>query len=247
MMNVVIAPSYEALSSAVADEIVKHLQDIQSPLFCATSGDTPTGVYRELVQRQQKGFINTKQWDFVGLDEWSGMNGQNEGSCRNYLDRELFGPLQTSDDHICFFDGKAGDQQGECKRIDQFINAHGGIDVMLLGLGLNGHVGMNEPGVDPALFSHVAELDILTAQVGQKYFSSETKLTHGLTLGIASMMQARHVILMVNGEKKSSIVQKVIEGEITADVPASLLRNHPRFSIFLDGAAASKLKRASGV
>lgn len=240
-MNIVIKPSYELLSAAVADEVVKCLHLSPRRLFCPASGDTPSGLYSELVRRQQNGSIDTAQWLFVGLDEWSGMNGEDQGSCRFYLDRQLFRPLHVPEDRIRFFDGRAKNPQEECRLVEQFIDRHGGIDVLVLGLGMNGHVGMNEPGVDPDLLSHVAELDAVTKQVGQKYFTSEKELIQGLTLGIASILRARRIILMVNGEKKSSIVQRVVQGDVTPDVPASLLRDHPGFSIILDENAAKKL------
>lgn len=240
-MNIVIKPSYESLSAAVADEVVQYLHLATHPLFCPASGDTPAGLYNELVRRQQNGSIDTERWFFVGLDEWTGMNAEDQGSCRFYLDRQLFGPLRVPEGRIRFFDGRAKNPQEECRLVEQFIDRHGGIDVVILGLGMNGHVGMNEPGVDPGLLSHVAELDAVTKQVGQKYFTSGKELTQGLTLGIASILRARRIILMVNGEKKSSIVQQVVEGDVTPHVPASLLRNHPGFSIFLDETAAKKL------
>lgn len=240
-MNIVVKPSYDVLSAAVADEVVNYLRLATHPLFCPASGDTPAGLYNELVRRQQNGSIDTDQWFFVGLDEWAGMNGADQGSCRFYLDRQLFGPLHVPEDRIRFFDGRAKNPQEECGLVEQFIDRREGIDVVVLGLGMNGHVGMNEPGVDPDLLSHVAELDAVTKQVGQKYFTSEKELTQGLTLGITTILRARRIILMVNGEKKSSIVQRVVQGDVTQYVPASLLRNHPGFSIFLDETAASKL------
>ncbi|POY35880.1 glucosamine-6-phosphate deaminase [Solitalea longa] len=241
-MKISLADTYEALSQQVVNDVVQCLSKAGTPLFCPASGDTPSGVYAELVKQQQQGIINTANWRFVGLDEWGGMNGEDEGSCRFYLNKQLFFPLQTPEENVCFFDGKVEDPLTECERIDEFIDIHKGIDVVVLGLGMNGHIGMNEPGTSPDLHSHVSALDPVTQQVGQKYFSSQKKLLTGLTLGIASIMEAKHVILMVSGEKKASIVKKVIEGEITTEVPASLLRNHPSFSIYMDKAAAGHLK-----
>jgi len=117
----------------------------------------------------------------------------------------------------------------------------GGITAAIVGLGMNGHVGMNEPGTSPELYSHIAEIDTETQKVGQKYFKEQQHLSHGLTLGIASLMKARHIILLVNGAKKAQIVQKVLEGEISESLPASLLRKHPDLKVYLDKEAASML------
>ena len=116
---------------------------------------------------------------------------------------------------------------------------HGGIDIAIVGLGMNGHIGMNEPGTSPSLYAHVADIDAITQEVGQKYFKKEQQLTHGLTLGIASLMDAKNIVLLVSGNKKAAIVHKVLEGEISEELPASLLRNHKNFHVYLDAEAAS--------
>ncbi len=110
-----------------------------------------------------------------------------------------------------------------------------------MGLGLNGHVGLNEPGTDPSLHSHISLIDSVTQQAGQKYFTEQKQLTHGITLGLANLMEAKKVILLVSGKQKAAIIKKVLEGDITEQVPASLLRKHPDFIIYLDEKAAELL------
>ena len=171
------------------------------------------------------------------------MNGNDEGSCRFHLNNQLFNPLQIAEKQISFFDGRAKDLNEECDRIENFIKEHGGIDLAIVGLGMNGHVGMNEPGTSPSLHSHVAEIDSITQQVGQKYFKEKTALSKGITLGIANLMEARNVFLLVNGKKKAEIVKQVLEGEISEQFPASFLRNHKNFSVYLDDEAASLLQK----
>ena len=131
----------------------------------------------------------------------------------------------------CFFDGKAINVESEIQKTSNFIKEHGGIDIAILGLGLNGHVGMNEPGTDPSLHSHISEIDKITQQAGQKYFKQTREISRGITLGIADIMDARHLILLVSGEKKAAIVQQVLEGEISELFPASLLRKHNHFNV----------------
>jgi 6-phosphogluconolactonase/glucosamine-6-phosphate isomerase/deaminase len=154
----------------------------------------------------------------------------------------LFYPLQIAEDHICVFDGKAKDPDGECERIENFIQHQGGIDVAIVGLGMNGHVGMNEPGTKPSLRSHVVDLDPVTQQVGQKYFKEQKQLIKGITLGLGTLMDAKHVILLVNGKHKAPIVQQVLKGEISEQLPASLLRRHHDLRVYLDKDAATKLQ-----
>ena len=188
------------------------------------------------MDKVNKNEANVNGWYFLGLDEWGGMNGDNEGSCRWHLNNQLFHPLKPAEDHIAFFDGKA-DLESECDRIENFIGQHG-IDVSILGLGMNGHIGMNEPGTPVSSRTHVNELDPLTAQVGQKYFKTATELKDGITLGIATLLESKHIFLLVSGSKKAAIIKEVLEGAISEEVPATLFLNHANLTIYLDKEAA---------
>ena len=240
-MNIFILDSYEDLSRQAADTLISVVKDQKQPLLCVASGDSPAGLYRELVNRVTRKELNIADWFFVGLDEWCGMNGKDEGSCRYHLDRQLFQPLQIKEEQICFFDGRARDPVAECQRIEAFISARNGIDIAIVGLGMNGHVGMNEPGTPPNTRAHVAALDEMTKQVGQKYFQQETVLTSGLTLGLADLLAARNVFLLANGARKAGIVSRALHEPVSEQLPVSLLRRHSGFSVYLDKAAAAKL------
>jgi glucosamine-6-phosphate isomerase len=242
-MKLLLADAYDALSSQAADDLVALLKDKKHPLICVASGDSPAGLYRELVRRVEAKELNVSDWYFVGLDEWLGMNGTDEGSCRFHLDQQLFHPLQINPERICFFDGRSKDAEAECQQVEAFIANHGGIDVAIVGLGLNGHVGMNEPGTPVSARTHVAELDPLTQQVGQKYFTQQTQLSAGLTLGIANLLECRAVFLMANGRHKAEIVQKVLNEPVAVVRPASLLLQHQAFSVYLDKEAASGIEK----
>lgn len=240
-MKVFIADSYAKMSKQAADDVVAIMNSQKQPLICTASGDSPAGLYKEIVERSNKKQIDVSNWFFVGLDEWVGMNGNDEGSCRYHLDKQLFDPLQTGKDKICFFDGRKKDLKTECEQTEYFIQQHGGMDAVILGVGMNGHVGMNEPGTSPRLRSHVTDLDPTTQQVGQKYFTKEQKLTQGITLGLATLMEADNIILIAGGKHKADIIQKIIEEEISEKLPATLLRRHPSLKIYLDADAASKM------
>ncbi|HEY9342843.1 MAG TPA: glucosamine-6-phosphate deaminase [Hanamia sp.] len=242
-MNLFISNTYESMSAKAAEAVMQIMQSKRNPLLCPASGDSPTGLYKELIHDASKFKRDISGWYFVGLDEWLGMNGDDEGSCRFHLNNQLFNPLHISENNICFFDGKTKDLNAECDKVESFITKHGGIDVAIVGLGMNGHVGMNEPGTSSALRSHVTEIDAITQQVGQKYFKEKTHISKGITLGIANIMEARNVLLIVSGNKKAEIVRRLLEGEISEQLPASLLRNHPNCSVYLDAEAASLLEK----
>jgi galactosamine-6-phosphate isomerase len=241
-MNMVITDSYEEMSRQAAEELLRVIQSMEQPLICPASGSSPEGMYRQFVQLVENNQINTSNWFFVALDEWRGMNENDEGSCRFYLDQQLFRPLGTRDENICFFNGRAADLEAECQKAEEFIAAHGGIDVAIVGLGMNGHIGMNEPGTPAALRTHIADIHPVTKQVGQKYFSEPKELDAGLTLGLANLLEASNLFLLVNGAHKAGIVSRMIHEEVSDQLPATILRNHPGLRIYLDREAAQYLK-----
>jgi galactosamine-6-phosphate isomerase len=241
-MKFILNGTCEAQSIRAADDLFEKTRSLKNPLICPASGDSPAGLYKMIVQRVREKKLDISDWFFVGLDEWAGMNGDDEGSCRYHLDQELFHPLQIPGERICFFDGRANGLEQECQRVENFIQTHHGIDIAILGLGMNGHVGMNEPGTSPGTRSHVAELHRTTQQVAQKYFRKQQQLTRGLTLGLATLMESKHVMLLVNGEKKAEIVQRVFEEDISSELPASFLRRHPSFDVYLDAVATKRMQ-----
>ena len=242
-MQVNIEKTYETMSEKALDELLGKIRGVKNALVCTASGDSPKGLYNQLISSVKHNNADIKMWDFLSLDEWMGMNGNDEGSCRFHLNNDLFNPLNVTEDKITFFDGRAPEPAKECERIEKYIEQHNGIDVAIVGLGLNGHIGMNEPGSSVNSRCRIAAIDPVTQQSGQKYFKESRQLTRGLTLGIADIMEARHVMLVVSGSKKASIVKQVIEGEISTDVPASILRNHKSCTIWLDNDAAELLQK----
>jgi len=241
-MEIIISNNYEETSEKATDLIEALMKNKLKPLICVASGDSPAGIYKNFVERVNEKELDISQWQFLGLDEWVGLNGADEGSCRYHLNEQLFNPLKIPNDTIHFFDGASDDLEQQCWMTEAAIQKHEGIEVAILGLGLNGHIGMNEPNTSISSRSHIINLDPLTAQVGQKYFKTPQVLSKGITLGIASLLEAKNIILIVTGEKKAAIIKEVIEGAITEKVPASILRNHPNCYLFLDKAAASLLE-----
>ena len=174
------------------------------------------------------------------LDEYIDLPETHPASFRKYLKERFISKLPAL--KACYLiDGDATDPAKECERVERFIQAHKKIDIAILGLGMNGHIGMNEPGTSASLRSHVSKLDPQTQEVGQKYFKSKTALTNGLTLGMATILEAKHIFLLVSGAKKASIAGKMITEEISEQLPCTLLRNHTGLRIYLDKEAATQL------
>lgn len=243
-MKIIIEETYEDLCRHALEDLLTITVATNNPLICVASGDSPKGLYAQLNRQVQQHAVDISTWNFVGLDEWAGMNGNDEGSCKFHLDNQLFTPLQVSPERQCFFNGRAENLEAECLRVENFVALHNGIEVAIVGLGLNGHVGMNEPGSPATLHAHVSEIDPHTAAVGQKYFTQPQRLTHGLTMGIANLLEAKNVFIIVSGKHKAEIVKRILDEEVSEAVPATLLRNHPGLALYLDKEAASLINQS---
>lgn len=239
-MNIVTFKDNEELSRKTAEFIADFVNKKPDALLCFPAGHTSLGTFKDLVKFSQEGRINFDRCSFVGLDEWAGLE-DGEPNCRDFMYTNLFNDLKLNPNQIVFFDGNSADLEAECKSIDIFIMENGPVDLMLLGVGMNGHLGLNEPGVSHDNYSFVVELDSVTKSIGQKYFDKPMKLEKGITLGLKHIMEAKTVVLQVSGNKKAEIVKKLIEGEVSMEVPASILKIHSGASIFMDRDAASML------
>ncbi|MDQ6480278.1 glucosamine-6-phosphate deaminase [Dyadobacter sp. LHD-138] len=240
-MKLNIYPDKETSSKAAADLIVEQIRLKPDSLVCFPSGDSPTLVLKYLVAYGLQGAVNFAQCRFVGLDEWIGMDENDEGSCRHYLNSHFFLPLNIKPDKIVFFNGLADHVDDECARMNDYILKNGPIDIMMVGLGMNGHIGLNEPGTDFNLYAHRAELDPLTVKVAQKYFQKDTALTGGLTLGLQHFTEAKTAILIISGSKKADILVNILEEKVTSEIPGTIIQLHSNAIVFSDQDAASKL------
>ncbi|MDZ7898713.1 MAG: glucosamine-6-phosphate deaminase [Arcicella sp.] len=231
-------PNYEELSAATAQLIIDVLIQKPEALICIASGDTPLGVCKFLAQSDASLF---KKCTFVGLDEWVGMDENDEGSCKFGIYEYLLKPLNITTERIKYFDAKAADLGLECEKINQFIASRGGLDVMLVGVGMNGHIALNEPSTSFDTYAHVSDLEEITISVGQKYFKKPTILTQGITLGLKHLREAQLPILIANGARKAPIIKKALTEEITEQFPASIIQKIPHSLVMLEKEAAQEL------
>jgi glucosamine-6-phosphate isomerase len=237
-MNKIIYKNYEKLSVNTALQIAKIVSDKPEALLCFPAGETSVGTFEELVKLQKNGHADFSHCKIAGLDEWAHLGDMKNENCYHFLKSRLFDPIGFRNDQLCFFNGEAEDLQKECSVTDDFIKANGGIDMMLLGVGMNGHLGLNEPGVPFDKYSHVVELDEVTKKVGQKYFSGYADVSGGITLGMKHIMESRTVIVQLSGRKKAPIVKRLLETEPWMDFPASMIKKHNNAYLLLDGEAA---------
>lgn len=242
-MNTIVFPSYEEMCFQTAEEIIRLFNENPRRMLCIAAGNTSLGVFDCLIKACQEGRVSFEEAYFVAMDEWLGMNAATEDSCSNFLVKHFLNHVNFKKDHIRLWDGCTGDTQKECEEVERFIRENsvsGGIDFLILGMGMNGHLALNEPGVDLHRTAHICQLDSVTQKVGQKYFKEQAPLTGGITLGIENFRQAERTILMVDGAHKAEITQKLISApEVTSQLPATAIREFPNASLYCDKAAAS--------
>jgi glucosamine-6-phosphate isomerase len=239
-MKQIIYRDYTELSVKSAEQIAAVIIDKPDALLCFPAGETPVGTFKHLIEMNRRGEVSFKQCKIVGLDEWTNLGKRSSENCLNYLKKEFFDHIDYTEKNLCFFDGESTDLERECGKTDEFIRKYGPIDMILLGVGMNGHLGLNEPGVSFDLYSHVVNLDGITKTVGQKYFSANTGLSQGITLGMKHVMETKTVILQVSGKRKSPIVKRLLETEVTTDFPASLIKLHPNAFLLVDSEASQQ-------
>ena len=231
---------FEAMSLHCAELICETLLKKPDAVFSLAAGSTAVRTYEILKELQDAGKADFSHARFVALDEWLDLADESE-NCDAFMRRHFYGPLGIREENITRFDIHAPDLEAACQAMDQAIDRLGGIDLMLLGVGMNGHLGLNEPGTDFGLRSHVVELDDATAQVGQKYFSGGMALTRGITLGVRQMFDCGHVILQVGGPHKAEIVERLYRTAPTEELPATVLKLVPHGTVVLDRDAAAKI------
>ncbi|MBC2018235.1 glucosamine-6-phosphate deaminase [Listeria seeligeri] len=242
-MKVVIKENPQIVAETISQKIIEIVKEKPTSLICIAGGDTPLLTIEALIKANQAGEVDFSKTQFVGLDEWVGLGRETKGSCIQTLYDAFFDRLENvSSEQICFFDGQTADFEAECARVDAFIEACGGIDFILLGIGLNGHIGFNEPFVPVDVNCHVVELDNVTKRVMSKYFDTDLPLTHGISLGMQQILTAKEIYLVATGEKKAEIVQQVIEKEPTVSIPATLVKQAIA-TLVLDEKAASRWEK----
>lgn len=242
-MQINIYKDYSTLSFYTAMEIITLVKMKPDAVLCLAAGNTPALAYNMLTQQAIAEKVDFSQCTFIGLDEWVGIPPENEGSCHYFLQQNLFKPLNISRSNIYLFDALINDLKQECEDMDNIIASVGGIDLMLVGVGMNAHIGFNEPGIPADLYAHVIALDTGTQSVGQKYFKQNTRLEKGITLGLKHLQEAKKVIMMANGKHKAEIIKKALEEPIRTDIPASIVRTHKQALVMLDREASSLLNK----
>lgn len=237
-----ITDTKEAFDSTAAVEIVKQIEKKPNSVLGLATGHTPKGMYEVLVQMYQEKKIDFSQVIVLNLDEYFGADSDHPGTCKGYLTERLYQHVNLKKENIYYLNSQPASGEEECKRYDQLINQLGGIDFLILGIGKNGHLGFNEPGTSLESQTHIIDLtDRSRTDNAWSFGGKENVPTQGITMGIKTIMNAKKLMMMANGENKADIVEKAFNGPVTSDVPASVLQIHNNAVVILDKEAASKL------
>ena len=242
-MNIERFQDDEALSAALATYVLEKIVSRPALILGLPTGRTPLGLYRELRDRSRGPGIDWSQVRTFNLDEFAGLDPSHPNSYRAFMQAELFDHVSIDPANIGFLNGAATDLKDECRRYEDAIDRAGGIDLQILGIGANGHIGFNEPADGLCAHTHVAELEPESREANAQRFGGDWRQVpeRALSMGMATILNAREIVLMATGEEKADAVHGMIEGLITTQLPASILQVHPRVTVMLDRAAARRL------
>lgn len=231
----------EELASFAADHLIETIRSNPNGLMCLATGSTPLLTYQLFVSRLREQRVDYSNFHFIGLDEWVGIPDSNPGGCHYFLQEHVLKPLVVKNKNYHLFNGLAADLRTECLTMDEQIRKWNGIDMMVVGIGMNGHIGFNEPHSNPDQHAYLADLTETTRQVGQKYFVEKTELSKGLTLGLKHFFESRQVLMLANGSHKADIIRRTISDPISMEIPATQIRRHQNAYLLLDTEAAAQL------
>jgi glucosamine-6-phosphate deaminase len=240
-MELIIKKNYDELSKAVGDFVIDYVEKKPHSLICFAGGDTPLGLLKYLVKAAEENKVDLSKCKFVGLDEWVGLGRDVKGSCQETLYNNFYDLIPVPKEQVCFFEGLAKDLDDECKRVDSFISDNGNLDLIVLGIGMNGHIGFNEPDVPTDTYSHIVDLDPVTKEVSVKYFDMALDVKQGMSLGMKTILEADTIVLMADSERKADIVYKTIHSEKTVKIPSTLVKDAEKAYFFIDEAAGKLL------
>jgi putative deaminase/isomerase len=238
MLKPQVFADHESVSRHAADRIVERLRQEPSALLCLACGSTPMRTYELLAEQGEREPSLFAKCRVIKLDEWGGLPLGDPATCEAQLRSTLISPLRLDDRYVSF-ESQPQDPESECARVATWLEQNGPIDTCVLGLGVNGHIGFNEPAAFLEPHAHIAQLSQASLEHAMLRQTAH-RPTVGLTLGMADLLQSRQVLLLVTRSTKRESLRRVLTGPITTEFPASLLQLHPNAEIICDAAANSE-------
>lgn len=238
-MNIIKVKNYKELSMQAAGIVAAQISRKKNTVLGLPTGQTPLGMYQELLKRFRKGEIDFSQVITFNLDEYYGLSPEHPQSYNYYMWQTFFNNINIKKENVFIPDGVTKDVQKECRYYESLIEKKGGIDLQFLGIGDNGHIGFNEPATALNSKTHLVNLSQATIEANSRFFNDiEDVPRKALTMGMGTIMKAKQIILLASGMKKAPAIAKTINGKVSTEVPASLLQLHRDVTIIVDKDAA---------
>ncbi len=241
-MKIIVCENYDEMSLKGAEIVKEQVNSKPDCILGLATGSTPVGLYTCLAEMNKKGDVDFSKVTSFNLDEYYPISPENDQSYRYFMNENLFSKINIDIAKTHVPNGMAEDPEKACKEYDESILAAGGIDLQILGIGQNGHIAFNEPADELYEGTHLTGLTESTIKANARFFEKEEDVpTKAVTMGIASIMRARKIIILANGPAKREIVEKLINGGITTNIPASILKVHPDVTLICDRDACPEL------
>lgn len=234
-MNIIVCNNYEELSKKAADIVAAQVKEKPNCILGLATGSTPLGLYENLCRMHSNGELDFEKVTSFNLDEYYPISPSNDQSYRYFMNKNLFSKINIKLENTFVPNGEATDAEVECIEYDKKIKAYGGIDLQILGIGQNGHIAFNEPATALNANTHLTGLTKSTIEANSRFFEKEEDVPrHALTMGIASIMQAKKIILLANGKSKRSVVSALLNSDIDTNIPATMLKVHHDVTLICD-------------
>lgn len=241
-MKIIVCENYEEMSLKGAEIVKEQVNSKPDCILGLATGSTPVGLYNCLSEMNIKGDVDFSKVTSFNLDEYYPISPENDQSYRYFMNENLFSKINIDIKKTHVPNGMAEDPEKACKEYDESILNAGGIDLQILGIGQNGHIAFNEPADELYEGTHITGLTESTIKANARFFEKEEDVpTKAVTMGIASIMRARKIIILANGSAKREIVKNLINGGITTKIPASILKVHPDVTLICDKDACPEL------
>lgn len=237
-MEVIRVKDYDEMSEKACAFVTERLKQRNDLVMGFATGSTPEGLYQRLIEKYRKQEITFKDVVSFNLDEYIGLDKDHPNSYYYFMREKLFDHVDISFDNVNIPNGVASDLEAECQAFEAKIKQAGGIELQILGIGENGHIGFNEPGTPFTSRTQVVDLASSTIKANSRFFDSiEEVPTQAVSMGIGTIMESKEILLLASGETKRDAMTAVLRGDITEDVPATVLQKHPNVTIIADEAA----------
>lgn len=234
-MNIIVVEDFNAMSEQAAMMVENQITKNSHSVLGLSTGSTPLGLYEYLIKGYKAGKTTYKNVTAFNLDEYLGLEKNHINSYHTFMNKHLIDHIDIKQENTYIPNGVAASMEQECIRYEELIDTLGPIDLQVLGIGTNGHIGFNEPGTSPLSTTHIVNLDETTKESNARFFQSiEDIPTHAITMGIASILKSRRILMLAAGEKKAHAVKKLLSKEVHASFPASWLWHHDNVTLLVD-------------